>query len=1457
MPSKSAKQARLMRAVAHNPKFAKKVGIPQKVGRDYASADKAAGKYAKGGKVLKSIKELMDPVGGKGAVPLNQEVDYFGFKKEMTPSKFLGTAKHIATPRKSSLDAIRKHIDEGGKIGNPFLKVDWQPDTKTWKTVGHDGRHRSMVLKEKGLDQPMDVHVFPLGLRARDLTPEMKEAPITPEYAKGGKVKGTLDAIRNIGMKIRYKDGEFRINHPHGDEDTAVYTDDAEDAINTAHAMLRDWRDTGRKAERAVPGLSPLSPPTYNTGRTTPIVINTDQDRLGKIKTFLDDYKAATAENFINPIERMMPDYSAAVELQPFDGKIHINSIRSVKPGERTGAGSKALQQIIELANKHNVELDLFPKPYGSKALDEQQLREWYARKGFVPDDDSMLYTPPVKKAKGGKVKKLSDWIADDFGRDDVLPFYHGMHGENTKKYIKSLGGWDPLLNPEEFQLLDKWSMGDWAGSKAGPLMDDLVRRHGVPLSSIANDYQPIMRAINLDKPRASVKVPNVGAYSSMGADFTTLHPQSTTIDKNVVDAFADAGAWEESIPLKMQIHPKSDIPILPIPGSGQSELLLPRGTGLRVVDKYTDDEDIENLIMQTTGSRTRWAGGGRVDKTLSAFEQVAARIRKELEERGAMPKRRFERLIDENPGVHKVADIDSLKSLAYSDDALVNLNPDEYMSLAMKISPNYQSLFDKELSQFKKSIGNERIRSVPQLDLQSVGGDTNVIGVVGHDGRHRAQVFGDKNLKVPTRLWFPGLRSTFNSGEEVADWVRNKSFVPEKEFYNDWRKLPRGEVRPEFVPDEYFNIKDRAFAEGGQVDKKRTLSERYLSWMGPASNIGVPVPGAPLGATTRDSALLQRGLTSMVLGLDDETGEVGFSTYPGVVSDFVALPDTLASFAGRRGPEWSQRAQARSEAVRGRINEIMGMSPAKGFKENLYESAGEMSGQIPIPASKIKYLKAALNRLPHAKSAMGKGLSTALSSPIEYLSPTIDPSAGNYLAGSLFGATAGTLGGEEEPEIIDYRGDGMKFPNSPLMKAMGGRIPTRRPIARPMAQPLMPPARLPGMRIPGNPMMGAPRRMFADGGTIREEYGTLTPDMGNMFDSAVHNVVPGRADGGRVMKTARAIHAIKNAITHLEGGDKASAIRALSSPDAASDPDIMKMLGTLRAPAGNPLPLMRGAVEADTNRLVPLLEDGGRVSDRTHELLNEAGRMDDMGYTDYAPTARRVARMAPYMAKGGRVLRALRALTDSDISTELRELDKNPKAMGAIDRRGNVYDPTPPGMDSPRRRYQDLLDERVRRKTPIPPPTTKFAEGGKVHNPANDYEPGLNKKANLKAGWAPNLTKAERDDIERRFPPGYTPSQINKKAMVKKAKGGKVVGALSKLRVIETGLPRVRDPFYFPPVKTAPRSPPFTKEGSKAGLRKIQADFDDLLAHGSIKPSDHARLMKGLELPIKKPPSP
>jgi hypothetical protein len=48
VPSNSAKQHRFMEAVAHNPAFAKKAGVPQSVGKEFSNADKNR-KFSKGG----------------------------------------------------------------------------------------------------------------------------------------------------------------------------------------------------------------------------------------------------------------------------------------------------------------------------------------------------------------------------------------------------------------------------------------------------------------------------------------------------------------------------------------------------------------------------------------------------------------------------------------------------------------------------------------------------------------------------------------------------------------------------------------------------------------------------------------------------------------------------------------------------------------------------------------------------------------------------------------------------------------------------------------------------------------------------------------------------------------------------------------------------------------------------------------------------------------------------------------------------------------------------------------------------------------------------------------------------------------------------------------------------------------------------------------------------------------
>jgi hypothetical protein len=60
MPSSSKKQHNFMAAIAHNPAFAKKVGIPQSVGKDFDEADKGK-KFGSGGVSRSDIQKVNKP----------------------------------------------------------------------------------------------------------------------------------------------------------------------------------------------------------------------------------------------------------------------------------------------------------------------------------------------------------------------------------------------------------------------------------------------------------------------------------------------------------------------------------------------------------------------------------------------------------------------------------------------------------------------------------------------------------------------------------------------------------------------------------------------------------------------------------------------------------------------------------------------------------------------------------------------------------------------------------------------------------------------------------------------------------------------------------------------------------------------------------------------------------------------------------------------------------------------------------------------------------------------------------------------------------------------------------------------------------------------------------------------------------------------------------------------------
>jgi hypothetical protein len=73
MPSTSKKQHNFMAAIAHNPAFAKKVGIPQSVGKDFNQADKGK-KFKEGGLMkhddIKQDMPMMKKVAGLEATKI-------------------------------------------------------------------------------------------------------------------------------------------------------------------------------------------------------------------------------------------------------------------------------------------------------------------------------------------------------------------------------------------------------------------------------------------------------------------------------------------------------------------------------------------------------------------------------------------------------------------------------------------------------------------------------------------------------------------------------------------------------------------------------------------------------------------------------------------------------------------------------------------------------------------------------------------------------------------------------------------------------------------------------------------------------------------------------------------------------------------------------------------------------------------------------------------------------------------------------------------------------------------------------------------------------------------------------------------------------------------------------------------------------------------------------------------
>ena len=113
MPSVSKKQHNFMAAVAHNPAFAKKVGIPQSVGKDFNTADKGK-TFKRGGDIMAKMNPFMAMIAKKKEAAKGSS-DKAG---RAMPMKKGGMAKDDTAQDKAMIKkAIKQHDEQEHKGG--------------------------------------------------------------------------------------------------------------------------------------------------------------------------------------------------------------------------------------------------------------------------------------------------------------------------------------------------------------------------------------------------------------------------------------------------------------------------------------------------------------------------------------------------------------------------------------------------------------------------------------------------------------------------------------------------------------------------------------------------------------------------------------------------------------------------------------------------------------------------------------------------------------------------------------------------------------------------------------------------------------------------------------------------------------------------------------------------------------------------------------------------------------------------------------------------------------------------------------------------------------------------------------------------------------------------------------------------------------------------------------------
>jgi hypothetical protein len=110
-----------MEAIAHNKAFAKKVGIPQSVGRDFSNADKGK-TFKKGGETMAKDDKAQDKKMIKKAVGMHDKQQHGGKKTSLTTLKKGGMAMKkmagggLSAGHKDANGVAKKGLTKGNMV---------------------------------------------------------------------------------------------------------------------------------------------------------------------------------------------------------------------------------------------------------------------------------------------------------------------------------------------------------------------------------------------------------------------------------------------------------------------------------------------------------------------------------------------------------------------------------------------------------------------------------------------------------------------------------------------------------------------------------------------------------------------------------------------------------------------------------------------------------------------------------------------------------------------------------------------------------------------------------------------------------------------------------------------------------------------------------------------------------------------------------------------------------------------------------------------------------------------------------------------------------------------------------------------------------------------------------------------------------------------------------------------